>query len=160
VIGVAVFRRRPPADKNAWQGVSGGVGSGTRYYDDADRVAQRYKDAESPPAPAAAAPAAKLEAQSRDQAHTQSKRRADAALPNETDSRVAADLPLGTGYGRSRLSPVHDVEFERASSAPDEVITIYYDSYDRLIAQGIVPAPLHLAGPDPFPGRFVPPPPR
>lgn len=161
VIGVAVFRRKPPpAAKNMWPGVLGGMGPRTRYYGEADSMAQRLKDAESPPAPAAALPADKFEAQSRGQVQAQAKLQADAARRDEMESRAPEASPLGTGYGRSQLSPVHDVDFERASPTPDEVITIYYDSYDRLIAQGIIPAPVHMAGPDPFPGRFVPPPPR
>ena len=62
---------------------------------------------------------------------------------------------LGTGHGRSETSVVTYTEFERATAVPDEVITIYYDSYRNLVAQGVIRAP-SLARPDPFPGRFVP----
>ncbi len=45
--------------------------------------------------------------------------------------------------------------FRRASSTPSEVITIYYDSRQNLIAQGIIPR--HSKLPQPFPnGGFVP----
>ena len=55
--------------------------------------------------------------------------------------------------------------FERASSTPDQLARIEYDSLDRLVAAGIVPAPqpLPLDRPSPFPGSpmaFVPDPPR
>lgn len=62
---------------------------------------------------------------------------------------------LGTGHGRSETSVVTHTEFERATAAPAEIITIYYDSHRNLVAQGVIRAP-SLARPDPFPGRFVP----
>lgn len=64
---------------------------------------------------------------------------------------------LGTGHGRSEHSVVSYTDFERASSTPDEVIAIYYDSYKNLQAQGIVPAHHFYSDrrPDAFPGRFV-----
>ena len=62
---------------------------------------------------------------------------------------------LGTGHGRSEASQVTYTEFERATAAPAEVITIYYDSYRNLVEQGVIRAP-QLARPDPFPGRFAP----
>jgi hypothetical protein len=63
---------------------------------------------------------------------------------------------LGTGHGRSEHSPVRYASFERVSSAPDEVVTIYYDSYRNLVAQGVIAAPPRIARPVPFPGQFVP----
>jgi hypothetical protein len=40
------------------------------------------------------------------------------------------------------------------------VLTIHYDSRDNLMARGIIPgAPRHVQ-PQPFPGGFVPDPPR
>jgi hypothetical protein len=62
---------------------------------------------------------------------------------------------LGTGHGRSQHSRVTYTAFERATAAPAEIITIYYDSHRNLVAQGVIRAP-SLARPDPFPGRFVP----
>ena len=62
---------------------------------------------------------------------------------------------LGTGHGRRETSHAQYVNFERASSAPAELITLYYDSHRNLVAKGVIrdvaPAPL----PRPFPG-FVP----
>lgn len=75
--------------------------------------------------------------------------RAEVQAPTEKSTR------LGTGHGRSKISPVTYTEFERATAAPAEVITIYYDSYRNLVAQGIIHAP-SIARPQPFPGRFVP----
>ena len=66
-----------------------------------------------------------------------------------------AERKLGTGHGRSEDSHVTYTEFERASSAPDEVIVIHYDTYSNLVAQGVIEAP-RVAVPTPFPGQFVP----
>ena len=66
------------------------------------------------------------------------------------------DSRLGTGHGRHEHSPAVHVTFERATSAPAEVITLYYDSHANLLARGIIAAPIQVAPtPRPFPG-FVP----
>jgi len=69
------------------------------------------------------------------------------------EAGAAPSAPLGTGHGRREDSPVRYVEFERAAT-PAETITLYYDSYPNLVAQGIVASPRGRT-PDPFPG-FVP----
>lgn len=67
-----------------------------------------------------------------------------------------AQKSLGTGHGQSETSVVRLANFERASSTPDEVISIYYDSYNNLVAQGIIRERTRIARPQPFPGQFVP----
>jgi hypothetical protein len=63
---------------------------------------------------------------------------------------------LGTGHGRHEHSPAEHVTFERATSAPAEVITLYYDSHANLVARGVIREPIQVAPtPRPFPG-FVP----
>lgn len=63
---------------------------------------------------------------------------------------------LGTGHGRQEYSPAVRVEFERATSSPAEVVTLYYDSHANLVARGIIRGPVGAAPrPRPFPG-FVP----
>ena len=86
-------------------------------------------------------------------------RRADqpearAALRAESELK---SLKLGTGHGEREYSPTRHTEFVRNSDAPDEIITIYYDSRANLLARGIIPAP-RLADPAPFPAGagFVP----
>ncbi|HSA90871.1 MAG TPA: hypothetical protein VLF42_13345 [Burkholderiales bacterium] len=75
---------------------------------------------------------------------------APAARAAEQDSR------LGTGHGRREHSPAVHVTFERATSAPAEVVTLYYDSHANLVARGVIREPVHVAPtPRPFPG-FVP----
>jgi hypothetical protein len=74
-----------------------------------------------------------------------------AARAEERDSR------LGTGHGRHEQSPAIHVSFERATTSPAEVLTLYYDSRANLVARGVIREPVRLAPsvPRPFPG-FVP----
>jgi hypothetical protein len=70
------------------------------------------------------------------------------------ESRAAERI--GTGHGRNETSHVTFVTFERATDAPAEVITLYYDSHANLLARGIIREPVQVAPtPRPFPG-FVP----
>ena len=89
-----------------------------------------------------------------------SKAQSQSAPSNESyRSRVPQpDDKLGTGHGRDERSAVRQVEFERESNRPNEVITIYYDSYRNLAAAGIIPTEGHARHhlPRAFPGQFVP----
>ena len=82
----------------------------------------------------------------------------DGALAAET--AVATRQRLGTGHGPNESSSVVMVDFERQSERPDEILTIRYDRYDRLLALGVIAA---AAVPQAFPGSpdtgFVPDPP-
>lgn len=79
--------------------------------------------------------------------------------------RAPAPAPrLGTGHGEREYSYAVDTEFHRLQSQPNEVIRIRYDSYENLVALGVIRKPRPaLRVPDPFPGseqrRFVPDPP-
>ena len=78
------------------------------------------------------------------------------APPAASRSESSADSRLGTGHGRQEYSPATHVTFERATSAPAEVVTLYYDSYANLLARGVIRDPVRVAPqPRPFPG-FVP----
>ena len=71
---------------------------------------------------------------------------------------------LGTGHGQREDSWVTTTQFERASSAPDEIVSVQYDRYENLLAAGIVGAAPPIARPRPFPGSrdtygYVPDPP-
>jgi hypothetical protein len=72
------------------------------------------------------------------------------------ESAKPAERQLGTGHGRREASYAYHVEFERASTAPAEIITLYYDSRANLLARGIIRET--ITHPRPFPG-FVPDPP-
>ena len=80
------------------------------------------------------------------------------ARESERPSHHVPYSPLGTGHGHRESSPAQHVDFERASSHPDETLVIYYDSYRNLLSQGIVPREKHHAHqlPNPFPQGFVP----
>jgi hypothetical protein len=129
VIGVAVFRKKTEP---------------VVQYAPPPRLAQSAEAEASEPsamadrAPAGAGASARAEAP---------------AAPAQKSAR------LGTGHGRSETSVVTYTEFERATSTPAEIITIYYDSYRNLVAQGVIREP-SLARPDtfpqPFPVRFAP----
>jgi hypothetical protein len=129
VIGVALFRERP--QRTHWlSGADEGRG-------------------------AAVPPAAREKAESSGAAAERAAA-ADASATAPTSQRLPS---LGTGHGRREHAPVERVQFERASSRPDERIAIRYESRDTLVAMGV------LRGwrdgwrePEPFPGAlgFVP----
>jgi hypothetical protein len=128
VIGVAVFRKKPEP---------------VVQYAPPPRLA-RSAEAEAP-APSAMAD----ERSARDTASG-----AGANARGEAPASAAQkSARLGTGHGRSETSVVTYTEFERATSTPAEIITIYYDSYRNLVAQGVIREPT-LARPDPFPQPF------
>jgi len=87
--------------------------------------------------------------------------RSDAARAAESPSMsppsaLAAPAPrakLGTGHGEREYSYVDHTEFPRMQAHPNQVIRIHYDSFDNLVAMGIVMRPrLDAPAPDPFPG--------
>lgn len=79
---------------------------------------------------------------------------ADAAEAGVARQRSA---PLGTGHGERLNSAATHTDFVRRQSQPDEVLTLYYDSYARLQQRGIIPRTRPASGrPQPFPGDFVP----
>lgn len=68
-------------------------------------------------------------------------------------SRPPQSPSLGTGHGRNETSRVGTAQFERATSAPEEVIAIHYDTHANLVALGVIRGPRIAT---PFPGHFVP----
>ncbi|MBS0225493.1 MAG: hypothetical protein JSS25_04015 [Proteobacteria bacterium] len=86
---------------------------------------------------------------------------ADAAAPM-AESRNAAPQRIGTGHGESQWSPVDSTTFHRASSRPAEVVSVRYNDVATLRRIGVIPnwrSPINRR-PQPFPGGFVPDPPR
>jgi hypothetical protein len=82
--------------------------------------------------------------------------RAEASADAASGSRAKEGERIGTGHGRQEHSPAVHVTFERATSTPAEVITLYYDSHANLLARGVIRDPVRVAPqPRPFPG-FVP----
>jgi hypothetical protein len=84
----------------------------------------------------------------------------------QAQSNVANMAPaqkLGTGHGAREASYVQSTTFDRLSSTPNEVVKIRYDSYENLVAMGVVRSrPAWPQTPNPFPdsmSRYVPDPP-
>jgi hypothetical protein len=87
----------------------------------------------------------------------------DAAKPApraKTESYARSEERLGTGHGAREFAHVDQTTFERASRHPAETLAVWYDSYANLVAQGIIARPVARTEPQPFPGAFVPDPPR
>jgi hypothetical protein len=72
---------------------------------------------------------------------------------------LAKDERLGTGHGAREYSHIDTTTFERSTSWPAQQVSIYYDSYRNLVAQGIIERPIARQDPQPFPNGFVPDPP-
>ena len=146
VIGMAVFRERyvPPPPPPQPQPISPPISM---------RREGAAADAGASPAPAAPA-----------------QRSAQAGAMNESRADQSAEMDslgsrLGTGHGQREWSVTRRTQFERASSSPDQVLQVEYDSQERLVAAGIIPAPQApyvCVLPRPFPSNqagFVPDPP-
>lgn len=89
--------------------------------------------------------------------------RRSAAPAAEAMAAPAPAPALGTAHGQRERAPVRSTAFERASSTPDQISQLRYDSARNLRARGIaleaVPRPRERV-PEAFPGGFVPDPPR
>lgn len=91
----------------------------------------------------------------------------NAANKSSTAKRAPAAAPsLGTGHGAVENSQVSQTEFEADTRSPRRVVRIRYDSYENLVAKGVIreprPRPPVTRSPSPFPADngFVPDPPR
>jgi len=143
VIGVAVFRRKaeppvaivPPLSRHQPH----------PYRERADATAQAMHEAEAD---------SKADSKAADAVGAAGR----AAAPPMERQRPAAKVEsrLGTGHGRAETSRVTHTQFERELPTPNEVITIYYDTYRNLVAQGVIRERPSVALPAPFPGQFVP----
>ena len=118
---------------------------------------------EAPPAPASSASeglAGRAQAPAADAAKSVAQ-----PAPREAQAEkrafggIAKDERLGTGHGAREYSHIDTTTFERSTSWPAEQVSIYYDSYRNLVAQGIIERPIARQDPQPFPNGFVPDPP-
>jgi hypothetical protein len=80
----------------------------------------------------------------------------DAARRSRSELAARDEKKLGTGHGEREYSPTTQTAFERASSAPAEIVQVRYDSYANLLASGVIPRARPMPRqPDAFPS-FVP----
>jgi hypothetical protein len=177
VIGVALFRERPPVALYSPPAMThrpestapSSADLSDKFRESASGTAQAPASKAAPimrepapsaaaaaPAPAPATPSAQADAGSRKAAPAMERERAAAAL---------APLPgakLGTAHGERETSIVSRTQFVRNSPQPDEIIRIRYDSHANLIALGVLPSPRVQPVPNAFPGAtasYVPDPP-
>ncbi|HET8942337.1 MAG TPA: hypothetical protein VFN13_10165 [Rudaea sp.] len=147
VIGVAVFREKV---RPAWR-------------EREDNIAAR--DAAPPPAPpivsaepaiASAKAGGRVAPRAGAVAMPSNQARADSR--SELARRMAKpEESLGTGLGARESSVASYTRFERESTQPNEVDSIWYDSYRNLIARGVIRVRVPIAaGPQPFPNQFAP----
>jgi hypothetical protein len=183
VIGVALFRERPPVALYSPPAIahrhespapsSAELSDKLRESGSSANQAPAAKAAPIVlPAPAAAAPApapaptpspmAQADASARKAAPAMERERSASTLSQP----MPAPLPspkLGTAHGERETSIVSRTQFVRNSAQPDEIIRIRYDSQANLIAMGIIasPRPLPQPIPNPFPANagYVPDPP-
>ncbi len=72
-----------------------------------------------------------------------------------------AKQEIGTGHGAREYAPTSETTFERMSSSPQQVASLYYDTAEQLVERGIMPRyyaqswPRETA-PQAFPSGFVP----
>jgi hypothetical protein len=87
-----------------------------------------------------------------------------AAASAKSANPAVAGVPapkLGTGHGEREYSYVNHTDFQRMQQQPNEVIRIHYDSFDNLLAMGIVKRPRPpIPAANPFPAspaqQYVP----
>ena len=121
VIGLAVFRERrvqpqppvtPPSPYRRYNESGDAPSSPDSYGSAAGQGRLRADSMESRAAPSAPAQA-------------------------PSDYSLRKEKSLGTGHGRIEDSRTRYTDFQRASSSPEQVITVYYDTYANLLAMGV-----------------------
>ncbi|HZX91462.1 MAG TPA: hypothetical protein VFE67_12525 [Rudaea sp.] len=146
VIGVAVFREKPPVWRERDDKIS---------MQEAESQPRSADSAAATPPPAAPATAGAAQAAKSANAPAGAARADSLAAQRPTPK---PEESLGTGHGARESSYASYTTFERASSSPDEVDSVWYDSYRNLVVRGVIPTPRPIAvEPQPFPnGGFAP----
>jgi hypothetical protein len=156
VIGVAVFRERPPQPAYSPPSISQSAPEASAPAQDANaaRDSNAARDAN-----------AARESDSAAAGGARSKVEPSVSPPPSAQLQAPAPAPkLGTGHGEREFSYASRTEFSRLQTQPNEIIRIHYDSLDNLFALGIVKRPRPLpAQVNPFPAspaqHYVPDPP-
>jgi hypothetical protein len=142
VIGVALFRERPPV----------------ALYSPPLVAAPSSAPRQESPASGSTGLSDKFSESSANSAP--SRAQAPAAAPSPAPAPMPSPK-LGTAHGERETSIVSRTQFVRNSSQPDEIIRIRYDSHANLLALGVIPSPRYTPVPNAFPGAvsYVPDPP-
>ena len=136
VIGAAVFREVPPAPPLP---VAPPVAYESREFGGREQESRRDRSAGGRSA--------------------ESAQKSASAADNARAPGAMASAPLGTGHGERRYDPASTTEFRRARSEPDEIVRVFYDRHESLVARGIWPSPPAWRlerEPRPFPALFAP----
>jgi len=159
VIGVAVFREKAPVWRERDDRIS------MREAPTPAQAQGAYAKAASPSRAADTAAAAPPPASAASSGGALAEKSANApgnaldgyAYGRAKQAPAKPEETLGTGHGARESSYASYTTFERAGSSPDEVDTIWYDSYRNLVARGVIREPRPIAvEPQPFPNQFVP----
>ncbi|HEX6834745.1 MAG TPA: hypothetical protein VF132_14500, partial [Rudaea sp.] len=135
VIGVAVFREKPLAWRERDEKISRNEAA-AQPGAAADTAAAAPPPATPPPAPAAEAPSVPMTAAKAASAG------AVAEAPKDMARRAQkVEESLGTGHGAREASYASYTTFERESNTPNQVVSIWYDSFNNLVARGVIAVP-------------------
>lgn len=116
-----------------------------------------YAEDVPPPPPASVAPMQRSDNAAREAAPAAPAAEADTTSERQSSAKLKAEGRLGTGHGERESAPTRYTEFRRATSEPQEILSVRYDSRAQLVSQGVIrEAPPRLPAPRPFPGSFVP----
>lgn len=157
VIGIAVFREKP-LDLPWREGKIASAPLADRYAPPAPPA----QPASPKPAPASVPPGtaeAETSAAAKSAVPVGTQARAESSADASSARLRKPEESLGTGHGARETSHVTWTQFARASSQPDEVVSVWYDSYNNLVARGVIPQPpppRRFVEPQAFPGGFVP----
>jgi hypothetical protein len=147
VIGVALFLERPARPPT---------------YEAYDQKAEEYSRERDSAARAAPQSPSPTESTTVTGSLSSAPKLADAQAQSNV-ANMAPAQKLGTGHGAREASYVQSTTFDRRSSTPNEVIKIRYDSFENLVAMGVIRSrPVWPPTPNPFPDsmpRYVPDPP-
>jgi hypothetical protein len=151
VIGMAVFRERAP--EPVYQPPMYAPSVAERK-DEGGSYDRRYEARNAAPA---SAPSASMAAQAAGSGYAAAK--AMGSMNRQAADSVAQEI--GTGHGAREYAPTSETAFERLSSSPQQVIQLFYDTPQQLVARGIMPRYSarrwsHEDAPQAFPIGFVP----
>jgi hypothetical protein len=161
IIGVAIFRERQPQPVYAPPMSAPPPDSPDAAPVPRRQPMQPHQPMEKAPATASAPIEGISESKSTPRSDSSA---AQALTPPLHVPPVAETAPkLGTGHGDREASYVSHTDFSRMQPQPNEVIRIRYDSFENLVAMGIIERPHPTLPTNPFPAsaeeQYVPDPP-